>query len=90
MSTVNPDHIPEHIPYTVDPPTTRDELLPGGRFVKVVEVHFTGPNGISDSVTVPVDQADPANVDRLIQSRLDQLTSIHQLGPQPHPDNLAG
>lgn len=89
MSAV-PGPIPEHIPYTVDPPTTRDELVSGGRFVKVVEIHFTGPNGISDSVTMPVDQATPAAVDQAIQARLDQLTQIHQLGPQPHPDNLAG
>lgn len=89
MSTI-PGPAPEHIPYTTDPPQTRDELMAGGRFVKVVEVHFTGPNGITDSITLPVDQATPAEVDRQIQARLDQLTQIHQLGPQPHPDNLAG
>ena len=88
MGTTTPN-IPEHIPYKVDPPTTREELLPGGRFQKVVEVHFTGPSGIHDSITVPVDQAQPAEIDRQIQQRLDQLTAIHTLGPEPHPDNLA-
>ncbi len=80
---------PEHIPYRVDPPVTRDELVHGGRFQKVVEVHFTGPHGIHDSITLPVDQAHPAEVDRRIQERLDHLIEIHKLGPQPHPENLA-
>ena len=88
MGTTQPEPKP-HIPYRVDPPTTRDELMPGGRFQKVVEVHFQGPSGIHDSIVVPVEEAHPAQVDRLIQQRLDHLTAIHQLGPEPHPENLA-
>ena len=81
---------PEHIPYHVDSVQKQDDLQPGGRFVEVYEVHFTGPSGTPDSVRIPVAQAQPAQVDQVIQARLEQLEALHQLGPQPHPDNLAG
>ena len=81
---------PEHIPYTVDAITEHEDLQPGGRFVKVLEIHYTGPRGTAGSVTIPSDQATPGEVDRQIQAKLDTVVGIHELGPQPHPENLAG
>lgn len=80
---------PEHIPYKVDHVAEHEDLMPGGRFRKVTEVHYTGPHGHTGSVAIPTEMAHPGEVDRQIQAKLDHVVGIHELGPQPHPENRA-
>lgn len=78
-----------HIPYTITAQEQREELTPDGRFVEVWNVSFTSPSGTHSSVKVPAPEYTPANVDALIQAQLHAVESVHALGEEPHPENLA-
>lgn len=78
-----------HTPYTITSQDKTETLTPDGRFVEVWRVTFEAPNGTHTFITVPVSEYSPANVDALIQHELDKIMGVHDLGPHPHPDNLA-
>lgn len=79
----------EHIPYRIVSKEERETLLPGGHFEPVWTFYIEGPHGEHFSVKVPARELDPATLDGMIEDQLAQLAEIHDLGDQPHPDNLA-
>lgn len=74
---------PLHIPYTISFQEEHDKLMPGGQFQRVWTVTFLGPSGTTASVDVPETDYNPANVDALIQAKLQNIESVHQLGLAP-------
>jgi hypothetical protein len=84
MSEVKP-----HIPYKIISQEETQQLTPDSRFVKVWRVSFEGPNGYHAAIEVPESEYDAARVDQLIQEKLENIVAVHELGPEPHPDNLA-
>jgi hypothetical protein len=79
----------DHIPYTITAKEERETLLPGGSFAKVWNLYVEGPHGEHFKVTLPDRELNAANADLVIQDKLHALNDVHDLGPQPHPDNLA-
>lgn len=78
-----------HIPYTILSLDNVTELAAGNRFEDVVQVHFQGPGSYVDSVKIPKDRYNAAEVDRRIEDILEHHEAVMSLGDQPHPDNLA-
>ena len=83
------EETPQHIPYKITAQEKTQQLTPDGRFVDVWRVSFEGPNGYHSFIEIPVSEFEPANVDRLIEVELDNIMGVHELGPQPHPENTA-
>ena len=83
------DNAPEHIPYTITGVRESQTFGPSNQLEDVLEVTFSGPNGGSYTVKLPLEQATPAAIDVAIEERLDQIQGIHALGPEPHPENAA-
>ena len=80
---------PDHIPYKITSQEKTQQLTPDGRFVDVWRIGYEGPNGYHSFVTIPVSEFEPAHVDSVIEAELDTIMSVHNLGPEPHPENLA-
>ena len=80
---------PAHIPYKVISQEKTQQLTPDGRFVDVWRVAFQDEAGHHSFIEVPVNEYTPANVDRLIEQELDTIMGVHELGPEPHPENTA-
>lgn len=79
-----------HHPYTVLSTDHGEDLTHDGRFVPTMTVRFRHDDtGHVGSVKVPHEHFNAAHVDREIQRHLDDVSEVHMLGPQPHPDNLA-
>lgn len=85
-----PAPVPDHIPYTVISQEKTQQLTPQGVFADVWRVTFKGPKGVHSYIEVPVDEYEPAEVDRKIEAELENITGVHSLGPEPHPENTAG
>lgn len=82
--------VPEHIPYKITSQEKTSTLTPGGGgFQEVWRVTFEAPNGVHSFIEVPVTEWSSASVDAKIEEELETIMSIHELGPEPHPDNLA-
>lgn len=80
---------PQHIPYEVLSQHHGEELTAAGHFEPMWTVTFKGHTGTIASIKVPDREYTGANVDRLIQEKLDRVMDVHGLGPEPHPENLA-
>lgn len=89
MSTQPAGPPPPHIPYKVLTQTKRRTLLNGVTWADAYEITFQGPNGAVSQIEVPADHYTPSYVDQLIEAELENIVGVQQLGPQPHPDNLA-
>lgn len=86
MSTPEPTQV--HIPYEITTIRETQTFGAGNQLEDVLEIGFKGPSGGVYTVRVPLAQADAAHIDTAIQERLGQIMAIHDLGPQPHPQNL--
>jgi hypothetical protein len=80
---------PEHIPYKITSQEQTQQLTPDSRFINVWRVSFEGPNGYHSFIEVPEAEYEPARVDELIEAQLEKIIGVHELGPEPHPDNAA-
>lgn len=87
MST--PEPAPTHIPYEITSKEKTETFTPDGRFETVWRIGFKAPEGAHSFIVIPDSQFQPALVDQAIQAELDKIVGVAQLGPQPHPDNLA-
>jgi hypothetical protein len=67
--------------YTVGTQTPKRAMV-GGQITDVLDVYYTGPNGISGYITVPTATATPELVDTLIRRELDTRLQIAALGEQ--------
>lgn len=88
MST--PASAKPHIPYKVGTPEKTQTFEGAGGLKTVWHVPFEAPNGTHAYVDVPDNLFTAAYVDQLIETELERIMGVHALGPQPHPDNLAG
>lgn len=61
-------------------PQNQVRALVGGVLTDVYEIHYTGPNGITGWVRLPVATATPENVDTLIRRQLDDQLRFAALG----------
>lgn len=83
------EDVKEHIPYHVTSITKENTFTPDGRFVLIRHVGYETDDGKYHSfIDIPDAEADPARVDQVIQEDLDKVMGIHELGPEPHPENL--
>lgn len=82
-------HVPEHIPYTIVGQSHGEELTAAGVFEPMWTVMYRSEHGTTASIKVPDREYTAPNVDRLIQEKLDHIVAIHELGPEPHPENRA-
>jgi len=80
---------PEHIPYKITAQEKTQRLGQNGVFEDVWRVSYVGPRGVHSSIEVPVEEYEPAEVDRKIEAELENVTGVHELGPEPHPENTA-
>lgn len=85
----NATAVKPHIPYTITSQEKTQSLVAGGRFINVWKVEYEAPNGVHSFVEIPVNEWTPANVDNAIQAELDGIMGVDNLGPEPHPENLA-
>lgn len=80
---------PEHHPYRVLSQTKRRTLINGQTWGDAYEVTFrSAKSGTIATVEIPAEHYTPAYVDQVIEAELDNVEGVHQLGPQPHPDNI--
>jgi hypothetical protein len=81
---------PEHHPYTITSQEKTQEFTPDGRFIMVWKIGYESTTShVHAFVTIPDSERTPAHVDQVIQEELDKTEGIHELGPEPHPENLA-
>lgn len=81
---------PPHIPYKITAQEKTQQLTPDGRFVDVWRISFeSAETGYHSFIEVPIGEYNAANVDRLIEVELENIHGVHELGPEPHPENLA-
>ena len=85
----SPAPAPDHIPYKITSQEKTQQLTPDGRFVDVWRVSFEAPNGTHTYIEIPVSEYDPATVDSKIEEELETIMGVHELGPEPHPENAA-
>lgn len=90
MSAPAAEQPKEHIPYRITSQEETQQLTPDSRFVKVWRVSFesTSPS-YHGSIEVPESEFNAAKVDQLIEEKLESIMSVHELGAEPHPENLA-
>jgi hypothetical protein len=79
---------PQHIPYKVTA-QGESQTFNGQGLTAVWETTFEAPNGVTGTVKLPMNGLTAAAVDAAIEEQLDTIMSIHELGPEPHPENLA-
>lgn len=81
---------PEHHPYKITSQEKTQTFTPDGRFVMVWRVGYESLTSHNHAfVEIPDSEYDPAHVDQVIQTELDTIEGVHELGPEPHPENLA-
>lgn len=81
---------PEHHQYRITSQEKNQTFTPDGRFQMVWKVGFeTTDTHTHAFIEVPAYEFTPARVDQLIQEELDNVEGVHELGPEPHPDNAA-
>ena len=80
---------PEHIPYKITHQEKTSVLTPYNLFQEVWRVHYEWGKGQHSYIEVPVTEYTPAEVDQKIQEELESANGVQNLGPEPHPDNLA-
>lgn len=79
-----------HIPYKVTSQEKTTTFTPDGRFVVVWKIYYEWPEGgVHAYVEVPENEYTPGNVDAKIEEALENVKGSHELGAQPHPENLA-
>lgn len=78
-----------HIPYQITGQEKTQTLTPGGVFTDVWRVMFVTDNGTHSYIEVPLNEYTPGNVDRIIENELENIVGVHELGPEPHPENAA-
>lgn len=84
-----PTVAPPHIPYKVVHQEETKQLTRGNRFIQVWRVEVEDNAGHYISIEVPESEYNPARVDQLIEEKLEAVNGVHELGPEPHPDNAA-
>lgn len=85
-----PGETPEHIPYKITSQEKTQTFTPDGRFVTVWKVGFESLVSHNHAfIEVPDTEYTPATVDQMIEAQLDTVEGVHNLGPEPHPDNAA-
>jgi hypothetical protein len=90
MAEPGTEAVPDHIPYKITSTEKTSSLAPGGNgFQEVWRVTYEGPNGTHSFVEVPVAEFTPQRVDELIAEEVENISGVHELGPEPHPENLA-
>lgn len=81
---------PAHHPYKITSQEKTQTFTPDGRFVLVWRVGYESLTSHTHSfVEIPDSEYTPQRVDQIIQQELDAIEGTHQLGEQPHPENLA-
>lgn len=89
MASPTPAPTP-HIPYKILSQEESKQLTADSRLVPVWRVTFEDENHHVGTVEVPDNEYTPAHVDTLIEEKLENMSGVHNLGAQPHPENLAG
>lgn len=86
----SPADAPDHHPYKITSQEKTQTFTADGRFVMVWRVGFESLTTHTHAfVEIPDTEFTPARVDQIIQEDLDNIEGVHQLGDEPHPDNLA-
>ena len=79
----------EHVPYKITSQEKTQKFEPNNTFQEVWRVTYEGPENYHSFVDVPATQYNAATVDQLIEQELESVMEVHNLGEQPHPENLA-
>lgn len=86
----SPPEAPQHHPYKITSQIKQQTFTQDGRFVMVWTVGFESlTSHVHSFIEVPDAEYTPARVDELIEGALDNIEGTHELGEEPHPDNLA-
>lgn len=90
MSANDTSGAPAHHPYKITSQEKTQTFTPDGRFVMVWRVGYESLTSHTHSfVEIPDSEYTPAKVDQVVQQELDAIEGTHELGEQPHPENLA-
>lgn len=90
MATVATGAAPPHHPYKITSQEKSQTFTPDGRFQLVWKVGYESLTTHTHSfVEIPDTEYTPVRVDQIVEQELDAIEGTHQLGEQPHPENLA-